>query len=201
MKIPLIIGAVIIIILASLIVFIPKKSSFKDNNTSSTNSLSQNTVENTKTNINQTIVSDACSIFSTSTISTALGGISFKEGKLTAPTKTTDNLPFTECTWETSNDNAADFTVSVYAKNYLNVEHAKDELSTYKQTSGNFTTEDANFGDEGFYHRSSNTANAIQSSAYFRKGTVVYRVGISRLDKLDSKKTEDAIKTIISTKF
>ena len=146
------------------------------------------------------LVTDACSVFTPAEVSSGLGVPVAKSG--TWPeAKTADGLPLVQCGWDQGAGGPGDYTVHLDVHNFGSVERSLGYFGDMRVTGGNMSFEALpNIGDEAIATRMT-TAKQAQAGIAWRKGTVVYKLGIVRLDGLDLMGAEAMLVAIADAKF
>lgn len=211
MKIGVIV-AVVLVVIGGGVFFLTQN---KDDDTSTSNSTTQDTSHGTAEEhghsedehetMESSIVDDACTTFTASELSTALG-VTFAEGSSEGYTtmKNSDGLPQVQCDWEQDGgDDVDEYTVNVTVYNFATEEKAKTDINNSRINAGSLTYEDVTgVADEALFARSgAEGVKKVQAQLYWRDGFQVYHVSAVRLDGVEVPTLEGQLKTLVSSKF
>ena len=151
------------------------------------------------------IVVDACSVFSGTQLSEALG-LTISDGSSDGfnESETVEGLPIVQCNWEQDGGDAnSAMTVHLSVYNFTTEDAAVAELNSARITSGNLTfAEVSDVADEAIFPRSNaEGAKKVQAQLYWRSGFQVYHMSAVNLGGLDVPTVEDQVKNLVARQF
>ncbi len=145
------------------------------------------------------VVADACAVFTAAEVSAATG-LTLRQGSAPAPSKTADGLPMTSCEW-LEGDGPGHHSVNFRVENFRDVPRATRFFADSRVNMGKYSfAEVAGIADEALFYRH-DTEKKVQARMGWRKGTVVYTVGVLRMDGLDITAGEAKLKALADSKF
>lgn len=146
-------------------------------------------------------VTDACAVFSAAEVSAGVGVTVAPSTSTWPASKTADGLPLVQCGWEQGTGRPGEYTVHLGVENFASVERTTSYFNGLRVTAGNMSFEPlSGIGDEAIATRMK-TAKQAQAAIAWRKGTVVYKLSIVRLDGLDLAEAEGMLVKIADATF
>ena len=146
-------------------------------------------------------VADACKVFTAADVSAAFG-VEVNQSASNTASKTADGLPLTSCRWEQGGANPNDYVINFQADNFLSAEpRAKGFFNDSRVSGGSLSfAELSGLGDEALYYRMDH-AKPVQAQIGWRKGNVVFTLGVVRLAGLEVAAAEAKLLALAKQKY